>query len=244
MTNKNIIETIERVCKQENSHYNWEDNFYAALYAYYFVKPGKNTRRFMKQLANSDITALFRGQELFEIEGQCLNGCVAFESFPHTKRICKKFFDKKWFEHQISRMEDNEEFSAGLLDEYLKKFDNTQITSFFQLIVALGYKDGLFLSNENCKELWETVNIECHNINENLPPIDNNYTKFPLYIFDYLKDITIKNILRKYIDKNKDIAGYLARALYYSDPYAAKDYLGVITHYTYLFHFPVFYPND
>lgn len=39
MTNKNIIETIERVCKQENSDYNWEDNFYAALYAYYFVKP-------------------------------------------------------------------------------------------------------------------------------------------------------------------------------------------------------------
>lgn len=242
--NKETIERIQRVCGADLSRLGYEghsleDSFSAALHAYYFVKPGKATQRFVKKLAQDTIDAIRAGNKLSDETGFNVTACAAAYLVPRIMRLCKKSFDVRWFEHQINLMDDDK-FDDALLCKYIGKFDAEQVSHIFQLIVHKGRKYHLFMSEKNYEELWEEIGVECQKIDIKFPSVDRNYSEFPMFIFDCLDKGIISKILLKYINKDIDLAGYMARVLYYMEPLDALEYLSVAMSYIDLFGFRVF----
>lgn len=243
-TSRDVIERIQRVCGTNMSDFRYaehslEDCLSTALHAYYFVKPGSATKRFMKKLAKSTIKGIKEGRELSNATGYATEVCVAGNLIPHIIKICRKSFDGRWFEYQINNMND-EVFNDKLLDKYVENFDKDQIGHLFQLIVNIGYKNHCFMSEHSCHVLWEEINRECQMLDNNLPIISSEYDDFPMFIFDCLNKEVLLKLLLKHIEKDKDIAGYVARLLYYFKPLVALEYIGVAMFYADLFGFRVF----
>ena len=243
-TSTDVIERIQRVCGtamrdfkyQENS---LEDCFSTALHAYYFVRPGKQTKRFIKKLAQITIRGIKEGMDLSDATGYEVTGCAAYSLIPHLVKLCSRSFDTRWFEYQINRM-DEEKLDAHLLDKYIEDFNKDQLSHLFQLIVHTGYKSHCFMNEQTCRALWQEINEECQIIDNNLPIINSDYDDFPMFIFNCLDKAIIAKILLKYIEKDKDIAAYVARLLYYCEPLVSLEYIGVAMSYADLFGFRVF----
>ena len=242
--NKETIERIQRVCGTDVSEFrcearSLEDSFSTALYAYYFVKPGKATQRFVKRLAQSTIDAISEGTKLSNETGFNITACAVAYLIPRIMKLCRRSFDERWFEHQINLMDDDE-FDDTLLCKYVERFDVEQVSHVFQLLVHEGRKHHLFMSETNYKELWEEIDEECKKLDSNLPSVDGNYSEFPMFIFDCLDKAIISKIMLKYIDMDKDLAGYIARVIYYMEPLDALEYSHIAMSYIDLFGFRVF----
>ena len=61
-----------------------------------------------------------------------------------------------------------------------------------------------------------------------------------MFIFDCLDKVIISKIMLKYIDMDKDLAGYIARVIYYMEPLDALEYSHIAMSYIDLFGFRVF----
>jgi hypothetical protein len=193
----------------------------------------------VKTLAQSTADAIKEGTEFSDETGLNVTACAAFYLIPHLMKLCRKSFDERWFEHQINRMDDDK-FDDELLYKYVGKFDTEQVSHIFQLVVHEGRKYNLFTSEMNYKKLWEEIGAECKKIDSNLPSIDSNYSEFPMFIFECLDKAIIAKILLKYINKDMDLAGYIARILYYMEPLDALEYSSIAMSYIDLFGFRVF----
>ena len=93
--NKETIERIQRVCGTDVSEFrcearSLEDSFSTALYAYYFVKPGKATQRFVKRLAQSTIDAISEGTKLSNETGFNITACAVAYLIPRIMKLCKR----------------------------------------------------------------------------------------------------------------------------------------------------------
>ena len=243
-TSRDVIERIKRVCGTNMHNFKYEENsledcFSTVLHAYYFVRPGKETKKFMKKLAKCTINGIKAGMKIADATGELMEGCVAICIIPRIMKLCIRSFDEKWFEYQINRM-DNEDFSESIMDKYVQKYDAEQMSHFFQLVAHIGYKNNNFMSEHNCRMLWEEINKECQTIDNSLPIISSDYNDFPMFIFDCLDKDVISKLLFKYIEKDKDICGYVARLIYYFEPLVALEYIGVAMSYADLFGFRVF----
>ena len=243
-TSKDVIERILRVCGTDKrdfvyDEHSLEDSFTTALHAYYFVKPGKQTKRYMKKLAQCTIKALEDGLELSKKVGCPAQAGAAFRLIAYVNRLCRSSFDSRWFESQINRI-DEEELDIRCLDKYVNNFDKEQLSHLFQLIVHVGYKSNCFMSERSYRVLWEEVNRECQILNNTLPVVSGNYDDFPMFIFDHVDKEILGRLLLKHIEKDKDIAAYVARLLYYFEPLVALEYIGVAMSYADLFGFRVF----
>lgn len=239
--NKEVIERISRVC---GKHLEYEGDaieavFSTAFHAYYFVKPGKATKKFVKKLAQNTIKGIKEGTELSNETGYNITDCAAACLIPRIVKLCGKSFDARWFECQISAIDDDE-FDDTLLHRYVERFDAEQTSHIFQLIVHHGYKQNFYMSEDGYRALWAELNSECKKIDINLPEINGDYTTFPMFIFDCLDKTIISKILLKHITKDKDLAGYVARMLYYTEPIDAMEYQDVAMSYVDLFGFRVF----
>lgn len=245
--NKNTKETIERinkVCVKDVSELcdeelNVEDVFSTVLNAYYFVKPGKSTKKFMKKLARSTADGIKKDLVLSDLKGIDISPCIGWSLFTRIMSLCRKSFNARWFEHQINNIDDDE-FDGTLLKKYLGISDKEQVSHVFQLIVHRGREYHLFMSENNYRKLWDEIDSECKNCDMNLPSVDSNYTTFPMFIFDCLDETIISRILLKYIEKDNDLAGYIARVVYYMEPLDALEYSDVAMSYIDLFKFRVF----
>ena len=134
-TDRDVIERIQRVCGTDLRDFVYEEHslddcLSTALHAYYFVKPGVPTKRFMKRLAECTIRGIKEGMELSEATGYPVQACTAIRLIPHINKLCKKAFDSRWFEYQINRI-DEEEFKVGILEKYVNRFDKDQISHLF-----------------------------------------------------------------------------------------------------------------
>jgi hypothetical protein len=96
------------------------------------------------------------------------------------------------------------------------------------------------MSEDDYRKLWTELNSECKKIDSSLPEINGDYTEFPMFIFDCLEKTTISKILLKHITKDKDLAGYVARMLYYTEPIDAVEYHDIAMSYVGLFGFRAF----
>ena len=243
-TSRDVIERIQRVCVTDKrdfvyEEHSLEDCLSTALHAYYFVKPGKPTKRFMRRLAQSTIKAIKDGMELSEKVGYPVQAWTGIRLVAHINRLCQKSFDSRWFEYQINRI-DEEELDGSCLEKYVNNFDKEKLSHLFQLIAHIGYKNQCFMSEHGCQALWEEVNRECQIVDNNLPTIRSGYDDFPMFIFEYLDKEVLEKLLLQHIEKDKDIAAYVARLLYYFEPLVAAEYIGVAMSYADLFGFRVF----
>ena len=96
------------------------------------------------------------------------------------------------------------------------------------------------MSDEDYHKLWNKINKACRQIDENLPTINSNYSEFPMFIFDRLDKTIISQILLDHVKKDKDLAGYLARVIYYVNPIDTFEYFTVAMSFIDLFEFRVF----
>ena len=117
-----------------------------------------------------------------------------------------------------------------------------KVACFYQLVVWLGYKEGLFVSADSYANVWDEVDTTCHKADATLPRISGNEEEFPMFIFEYLDKDYIVNLLLENIDKDVTVAAYLAKALYYSEPLIAREYLYLVAVYKAKFGLDIFSP--
>ena len=154
----------------------------------------------------------------------------------------RKWFDKRWFRKQICLIDMEEEFNETLLEKYINKLDEMKVACFYQIVVWLGYKEGLFMSTGSYATVWAKVDAECRKSDAFLPRISGNEEEFPMFIFEHIdKDYMVKLLLEN-IDKDVNVAAYLARALYYSEPLVAREYLYLIAAFKKTFGLEIFSP--
>jgi hypothetical protein len=239
--NKKVIERISRVC---GKHLEYDCDaiqavFSTVLHAYYFVKPGEATQKFVKKLAKNTVKGIEEGTKLSNDTGYDITSCAVARLIPRIVKLCEKFFDARWFECQISAI-DEDVFDDTLLNRYVERYDAEQTSHIFQLIVHHGYKQNFYMSEDGYRELWAELNSECKKIDSTLPEINGDYTDFPMFIFDCLDKTTISKILLKHITKDKDLARYVARMLYYTEPIDAVEYQSIAMSYIDLLGFRAF----
>ena len=193
----------------------------------------------MKRLAKCTVKSIKEGMELSERVGYTKQGWIGIRLIAHINRLCKKSFDSKWFRSQIDRI-DEEELDAECLDKYVNSFSHDQLSHLFQLIVHTGYKNNCFMNEHSYQALWEEISREGKKIYKTFPTLQGDYEDFPMLIFNCLDKDVLRKLLLKHIEKDKDIAAYVARLLYYFEPLVALEYIGVAMSYADLFGFRVF----
>lgn len=244
MNNKEMIERIERVYNEDIRNFEYKDtsfkdSFSTALHGYYFVKPGKATKNYMTKLSYCIIDGIKEGNKIAEDDGFPVKPCSVLCIIPRITKLCQKSFDMRTFEQQINRINDDE-FDDGLLKKYIEKLDEEQVSHLFQLIIHNGRKYHFFNNENECEALWQEINRECQNLDKSLPIINSNYEEFPMFIFDAIDKDVLANLLLKYVEKDKDLAGYIARVLYYVEPLDALEYFNVAMSFIDLFDFRAF----
>lgn len=245
MNNKKLTETIQNLFanKSNDVFFTPDEVIVAALHSYLFVKPIERKRTFFKDLMVDGMFAFVDSKEIQERTNTQLEHYIPYlMTSRRYMKTCRKWFDKRWFKKQLRFIDMEEEFNETLLEKYIKQLDEMKVACFYQLVVWLGYKEGLFVSADNCANVWTAVDTTCHKADATLPRISGNEEEFPMCIFEHLDKDYIVKLLLENIDKDVMVAAYLAKALYYSEPLIAREYLYLVAVYKAEFGLDIFSP--
>ena len=245
MNNKKLTETIQNLFANKSNEvfFTPDEVIVAALHSYLFVKPIERKRTFFKDLTVDGMFAFVDGKEIHERTNTQFEHYIPYlMTSRRYMKTCRKWFDMRWFKKQLRLINMEEEFNETLLEKYIKQFDEMKVACFYQLVVWLGYKEGLFVSADSYANVWDEVDTTCHKADATLPRISGNEEEFPMFIFEYLDKDYIVNLLLENIDKDVMVAAYLAKALYYSEPLIAREYLYLVAVYKAEFDLDIFSP--
>ena len=228
MTNQNIIKTIKKVCEKEEYADFGIDSIYSVLaHSYYFVRPGKNFEAFHTELGKAMSNGAKKGAIRFakkKWKGS-IESCVGWQTSALILKVMRDFFDEKYFEEQITRMEDEEHNDENLLDKYLNLFDETHLKKFIGVVDWLSLNSNLFMDMDDSVDMHNTFNDLCREIDPSIPSnhgedFNEIRRSFEMrmnnfwYMFDYLTKEKIVQIVREHITDHIILAGNVAKTLY------------------------------
>ena len=228
MHNNTVFETIRTLCieKKDPEFYNLDQIYLAVAHGYYFVRPGKNSAKFMDELISAFVKGAKLGAKNFGKDNQRSSSMDSYLWVSVAKRMLKvvrKFFDREFFETQSTLIPNDEFDSDTLLTKYLNKMNPEQLFGAQRLFDLLSYEYDLFyIDSINCA--WRVLANMCHDVDSSVPTPDEELQTWfdfnqsnPRFAFNYLDNSTIANAINTVITKDRTLATNMVRALYYTN---------------------------
>lgn len=238
MTNKNVLEIIDRLMNPnaDKIAYNATEVFTAIVHGYYYIRPDKNTHRFLKRINK----ILIEGHKAITRKHAETKEGVPFDMWLFGKMsadmlmVARAMFDEEYYASQVTRMVMHEKYDDTLLERYMYWLDEGELKSVFEGIIAFKNKLDIFISDNNfdcmANELDERSILVIHNSSEymkdydkHIACIDNDWDS----CFKYLRRESIIEIICKYIDEDKILLASMVKAFKYSDARTSAEYTGI-----------------
>ena len=240
MNNNTVFETIRTLCieKEDPEFYDLDQVYTAVAHGYYFVRPGKNTNKFMNERVSAFVKGAKLGAKNFEKDNLRSSSMACYLWVSVAKRMLKvvrKFFDREFFEAQSTLIPNDEFDSDILLTKYLNMMNPEQLFGAQRLFDLLSYEYDLFyIDSTNCA--WRILANMCHDVDSSVPTPDEELQKWfdfnqsnPRCASSYLDNSAIANILNTLVTKDRTLAANMMRALYYTnDTRLCMDYTTMI----------------
>ena len=240
MNNKHVIEIIEDLCIRNEipSLIDGDFVYTVVTYGYYFVKPGRDTKRFKKALKSALIKGLAAGTNDFvkTLGAYPIEVCNWHTVSGKLLKVVRKFFDREYFEAQKTVLLNDELNDEVLLSQYLDMLDQNQLFYF---------KKGAEYFSLSC-DLFQAVDApyinvllteKCREVDSSIPAADVEISKWyefvkekPQFMFDYLGKTEVAKIIDDFVARDRVLAGNLARALYYTRDYDASMFYSIMAH--------------
>jgi hypothetical protein len=224
MNNKTALETIRNLCieKKDCLDDNPNEVYIAIAHGGYFVRPGENTQKFMRELAVALAEGIMDATGVLDCGAPYLECCAHLPVAKRALAVVRKFFDLEFFEIQSQLIANDTMDANKLLAEYLTKLDNDQLYTFQRHIDQISDDCDLFVDAFTNDSMLVFSEI-CHNIDSTIPEFAKepvSWIRFiednPMFEFDYLDKEDIAREINRMITKDRAMAANMARTLYYT----------------------------
>lgn len=246
MTNRDVINIINRLMDPSAEHFtfNADEVFTAIVHGYYYIRPGKNTAKFVKKI-NKILNDELKNRAKMYIETKdgipyeyWLWGKMAGEAL----LVARSMFDEEYYASQVANMVGCEEYDETLLKRYLRWLDDEELECVFEGLLAFKKAFDAFISDENLVCMMDELKAKCLDVvnthscyalkhNEHIDCIENSVD----FCFAYLCKESIVDTICRYVDVDPIMFACLIKAFKYSDPRTAAEYtcLSILLSYVY-----------
>jgi hypothetical protein len=216
--------------------YNATEVFTAIIHGYYYIRPGKNTIRFIKSINK----VLIDGHKSVSRKHADMKEGVPFEVWLLGKMssdmlaAARMMFDKEYYDSQVAKMVLHEKYDGNLLERYMYWLNEPELKSVFEGILTFKCNFDVFISDANFNAMMEELK-KCaigvirddprhkKDYDEHIEYINNNWD----FCFKYLwKDIIIETVCW-YIDSDSILLAHMIKAFKYADAKTAAEYTGI-----------------
>jgi hypothetical protein len=238
MTNKNVIEIINRLMDPDADKvaYNATEVFTAIVHGYYYIRPGKDTVRFIKRI-NKILTDAHK--IAFRNCAETKDG-VPFEAWLLGKMssdmfsVARTMFDREYYTSQTARMVMHEKYDESLLERYMYWLDESELKSVFEGILTFKSSLDIFVSDDNFDKMMVELKECSLNVIKYNPWYRKDYDKHVAYVennwdfcFEYLSKETIVKVICSFVDIEPVLLAHMIKAFKYADAKTAAEYTGV-----------------
>lgn len=244
MTNKNVIEIINRLMDQNTKKRTATANevFTAIIHGYYYIRPGKNTSRFLKKISKilSD-----NWKDRYKMYDETKDG-FSFDVYLMGKMagevlsVARSMFDEEYYASQIQRMPAHEEYDKSLLKDYLYWLSDEELKSVFEEFLTFKLDCNVFISDENLYRMMEEFKECAINVIQNDALYMKDYDEHIAYIngswdfpFEYLCRETIIYIIYNYVDEEPVLFASMIKAFKYAGLCSAVEYTALAIWFLY-----------
>ena len=255
MTNKNVIDIINRLMNQETTKLavTASEAFTAIVHGYYYIRPGKNTAKFLKRI-NKILEESWKYRPKMYVEKK--DG-IPFEVWLWGKMagealyIARSMFDEEYYHSQIAKMIAFEEYNDHLLERYMYWLNDEELESVFEGILTFKRNFDAFISDKNFFAMMEELEEKCITAIQESQAYVANYDKHMAYIngdtldfiFAYLSKESIVATICKYIDTDPVLLASMVKTFKYSNAQVATEYTGLAIWLAYGYELEIFNPT-
>ena len=257
MTNKNVFEIIDRLMdtSADKLAYHATEVFTAIAHGYYYIRPGKDTVKFLDKIDNLLEASRKLSKKMYnktknEIPyEEWICGKVASEALV----IMRSMFNERTFNYFKEAMKDDMEiaFDNELLENYLYFLDMKDLKSVFEGIIAFKESNNFFLSDKNYKLMMEEFEYCSIYVAEQEADNEDDLKEHVEYIkstpksfFNYLCRETIIDIIYRHIDIDPILLAHMIKAYIYTESTnTAAEYMGLAAKVMYIYNVDIFNPT-
>ena len=235
MKNHDVINLIDRLLdsKMSNLVFNATEVFAVVVHGYYYIKPGKNTKRFFKK-----INRVFKKgvKEARKMSSETKNG-IACEEWIWGKMaseaivIARSMFDEEFYLSQIERMNVNEKYDESLLKNYLYQLSSEDLVTIFDGIMFYFQGVNAFMSDEGLVQMMEEFEVKFLGESK----VDPNHVRTfeertaiwsrgTAAVFGSLGRESVIDTIYKHIEKDRILLAHMIKAFVWSDVDTASKY--------------------
>ena len=253
MTNRNVIDIIDRLMNSdaERFAFNADEVFTAIVHGYYYIRPGKNTAKFVKKI-NKILNDELKNRVKMYIETKdgipyeyWLWGKMAAEALC----IARSMFDEEYYASQVANMVGCEEYDETLLKRYLHWLDDEELECIFAGLFTFKTNYDAFISDKNFVNMMDELKAKCLEVvntqscyapkyNDHIDCIENSVD----FCFAYLCRESIIDTICRYVDVDPLMFACLIKAFKYSDPHTAAEYAGLSIFLSYIYELDIYDP--
>lgn len=253
MINKDVIDIIDRLMNPtaEKVAYHATEVFTVIAHGYYYIRPGKDTARFLTKI-NEILNKAWR--DLNKNHSETKHG-VPYDVWFYGKMsaeaisVACSLFDQAYYESQCKNMVMYEKYDESLLERYMYWLDEKELRSVFEGILTFKGNYDAFISDENFDKMMEELQECSMVVIQNDPSYMKDYDKHVAYIdnnwdfpFEYITRETIITVVCKYIDDPVMLAHMIKAFKYTNDTFTAADYTNLALGLTNGFELEIFNP--
>lgn len=250
MTNKNVIDIIDRLMDQKTNKiaFNASEAFAVIAHGYYYIRPGKKMIRFIDKIVK--IIDKDSKQWLNSNNETCLDAETLGRTVADMLNIARSMFDAEYYASQVSRMVMYEQYDESLLERYLYWLDEEELKSVFEGLLSFKRDFDIFISDLNFDrmmgELKERSLVVIENnswymkdYDERVDYIDNNWD----FCFEYLTRETIIDIICRYANEDPVMLASMVKTFKYSDVRTAAELTGLAVYIEEAYGLDIFNPT-
>lgn len=257
MTNKEVIEIIDRLMdpNADNVAYNPTEVFTALVHGYYYIHPGKDTKKFLNKIDSILESARKSSKRMYK---------KMRTELPYEEWICEKIarealvvvrsmFNGRTLNYfkEAMKSEIKTAFTNELLEHYLYFLDIKELKTLLEGIIAFKESNNFFISDENFELMikeFEDCSIYVAEQEADDEVDFKEHVKYikdtPMAFFHYLCRETIIDIIYSYIDIDPILLAHMIKAYIYTEsPNTAADYMGLAAKVMYIYDVDVFNPT-
>lgn len=237
MTNKNVIEIIERLMdpNADRLAYNAEEVFTAIVYGYYYIRP-EFTKKFAKKIRK----ILDKGIAESSKAHSKTKGGIPFDEWILGKVaadalcVARSMFDREYFVSQISKTNMNMRYDNDLLEDYLYCLDEDEMRKIWDVFGFFTANTDAFISDEDFDGMMEEFKDTCLNVVNDSPDCYPNHYEHIAninntidFFFDYLCKESIIDVICSFVNRDRLILANMINAFLHSDIHTAVEYTGM-----------------